>query len=194
MIQLVGVPTLNVATMAHFFESFYKNCGPLENVEFMSVAFTREESSETAAEFQLPDRPISTHPNFVTPSGHKALAVALEEARIAYERAQQIEDINERRRSSAPAYRDLKYFTQRLATAQLVSSPLHEGVVSFGHRVTFTRKAGAPQSFRIVGEDEADPRQGSISYASPLGRSLMKKSVGDIIRFGDHKVEILAIQ
>ena len=39
----------------------------------MSVAFTREESAETAAEVELPDRPISPHPNLVTASGLEAL-------------------------------------------------------------------------------------------------------------------------
>jgi hypothetical protein len=32
----------------------------------MSVAFTKEDSAETASETLLPDRPISTHPNLVT--------------------------------------------------------------------------------------------------------------------------------
>lgn len=160
----------------------------------MSVAFTREESAETAAEFQLHDRPISPHPNFVTASGQKALEAALAEARQAYERAQQIEDINERRRGSAPAYRDIRYFAKRLATAQLVSYSRQEGAVSFGDRVTFTRNEGAPQSFRIVGEDEANPRQGSISYTSPLARLLIKKTVGDVLQFGDDEIEILVIE
>jgi transcription elongation GreA/GreB family factor len=161
---------------------------------FMSVAFTREESAETAAEFQLPDRPVSSHPNFVTAAGYKALEAALAEARQAYEHAQQIEDVNERRRASAPAYRDIRYFGERLATAQIVSSPADEGAVSFGNRVTFTRNEGAPKSYRIVGEDEADPTQGSISYASPLARVLMKKTVGDVFPFGHDEIEILAIE
>ena len=160
----------------------------------MSVAFTREESAETAAEFQLPDRPLSPHPNFVTASGLKALEAALAQARQAYERAQQIEDVNERRRSSAPAFRDLKYFTERLRTAQLVSSPPHDGALCFGARVTFTRNEGPRQSFRIVGEDEADPTQGSISYASPLARLLIGKAVGDVVNLGDDEIEILGIE
>ena len=160
----------------------------------MSVAFTREESAETAAEFQLPDRPISPHPNFVTAPGLKALEAAQAEAHRAYEIAQQIEDVNERRRGSAPALRELKYFSERLRTAQLVSSQRHDGVLSFGSRVTFTRNQGQRQSYRIVGEDEADPRQGSISYASPLARLLMGKMVGDVVTLGDDEIEILKIE
>jgi hypothetical protein len=57
----------------------------------MSVAFTREESAETAAEVGLPDRPVSPHPNWVTTSGLRALGTAMTEARAAYDAAQQIE-------------------------------------------------------------------------------------------------------
>jgi len=64
----------------------------LEKVETMSVAFTREESAETAAEVELPDRPISPHPNLVTESRLQALANALAESHVVYNAAQQIED------------------------------------------------------------------------------------------------------
>src|SRR5262249_5822855 len=64
----------------------------------LSVAFTKEESAETAAETLLPDRPISPHPNLVTGSGLKLLERQFQEARSAYEAAQTTEDVNERRR------------------------------------------------------------------------------------------------
>ena len=59
----------------------------------MSVAFTREESAETAAEVELPDPPISPHANLVTASGLEALANAMAEYRAAYNAAHQIEGI-----------------------------------------------------------------------------------------------------
>jgi hypothetical protein len=62
----------------------------------MSVAFTREESAETAAVVEFPDRPISPHPNLVTQSGLKALDAAMAAARAAYRAAQPIEDLNVR--------------------------------------------------------------------------------------------------
>ena len=65
----------------------------------MSVAFTREESAETAAEVELPDRPISPHANLVTASGLEALANAMAEYRAAYNAAHGIEDVTERRRA-----------------------------------------------------------------------------------------------
>jgi hypothetical protein len=38
--------------------------------------------------------------------------------------------------------------------------------------VTLRRDDGGEQSFRIVGEDEADPSRGTLSHLSPLARAL----------------------
>jgi hypothetical protein len=66
----------------------------------LSVAFTKEDSAETASETLLPDRPVSPHPNLVTEAGLKALE--FDQAREAYETAQKIEDVNERWRQEDP--------------------------------------------------------------------------------------------
>jgi hypothetical protein len=76
----------------------------------LSVAFTKEESAETASETLLPDRSISPHPNLVTGIGLKTLERQLREAREAYETAQRIEDVNDRRREAAIPLRDLRYY------------------------------------------------------------------------------------
>ena len=159
----------------------------------MSVAFTKEESAETAAETLLPDRPISPHPNFVTVQGLKALERQLQEARAAYEAAQTTEDVNERRRLSAIPIRDVRYFSERLRTAQVMPNPPSADVVAFGSTVTFSRTDGRVQTFRIVGEDEADPKAGSISFASPVAKSLMGKAVGDSAGSGESELQIIAI-
>jgi transcription elongation GreA/GreB family factor len=160
----------------------------------MSVAFTREESAETAAEVELRDRPISPHPNLVTESGLEALANALAESQAVYNAAQQIEDAGERRRALAVASREARYFADRLRTAQVVPPPVEFGAVAFGHKVTFKRDDGRCQAFRIIGEDEADPRNGSISYVSPVARALIGKAAGDIVLVGDREIEILSIE
>lgn len=159
----------------------------------VSVAFTKEDSAETAAETQLPDRPISAHPNLVTTAGIKSLELRLEQARQAYEAAALIEDVNERRRQGAAPLRDLRYFAERLRTAQLVPVPETSDIVVFGSAVTFTRDGGRRQSYRIVGEDEADPAAGSISYVSPIARALMGKAVGDSVSLGEQDLEIVGI-
>ena len=159
----------------------------------MSVAFTKEESAETASETLLPDRPISANPNLVTENGLKALELQLRDAREAYEAAQRNEDVNERRRLSAIPLRDARYFSERLRTAQLVPDPVSTDVVAFGSTVTFSRADGRVQKFRIVGEDEADPKAGSVSFASPVAKSLLGKTVGEVVGSGDQELEIIAI-
>jgi transcription elongation GreA/GreB family factor len=159
----------------------------------LSVAFTKEESAETASETLLPDRPISPHPNLVTEAGLKALQTQLREAREAYEAAQAIDDVNEKRRQSAVPLRDLRYLTERLRTAQVVPDPVSNDVVAFGSTVTFSRADGRVQTYRIVGEDEADPKAGTISFVAPVARSLMGKAVGDVVGAGAQEIEILSI-
>lgn len=159
----------------------------------MSVAFTKEDSAETASETLLPDRPISPHPNLVTEAGLKVLELQLHEAREAYEAAQQIEDVNERRRQAATPLRDGRYFAARVRTAQLIAAPATTDAVAFGSTVTFRREDGRVQKYRIVGEDEADPKAGSISFVSPVARSLMGKAVGDVVGASGQELEIVAI-
>jgi transcription elongation GreA/GreB family factor len=50
------------------------------------------------------------------------------------------------------------------------------------------------QKFRIVGEDEADPAKGSISYVSPLAQALLGKAAGDTVKAGSGEAEIIKIE
>jgi len=159
----------------------------------LSVAFTKEDSAETASETLLPDRPISPHANLVTEAGLKALELQLEQAREACEAAQKIEDVNERRRQSAIPSRDVRYFAARVRTAQVMPHPASTDIVAFGSTVTFRRADGRVQTYRIVGEDEADPKAGSISFVSPVAGLLMGKAVGDEVGAPGQEIEIISI-
>jgi transcription elongation GreA/GreB family factor len=154
----------------------------------------KEESAETAAETLLPDRTISPHPNLVTEAGLKALEQQLQEAREAYEATTSIEDINERRRQAAIPLRDLRYLVERVRTAEIMPAPVSSDLVAFASTVTYSREDGRVQKYRIVGEDEADPKAGSISYVSPVARLLMGKAVGDFVSLGSEELEITAIE
>lgn len=158
----------------------------------MSVAFTKEQDHESAAA-DLPDRPISPHPNLVTPEGIAALEAALGAARMAYAEAQASGDIQADRTAMARATRDLRYYSARRASAQLVDPTPDPQTVVFGCRVTVDREDGRRQTFRIVGEDEADPSAGSVSYVSPLAQALLGKAVGDVATVGGKEVEVAAI-
>jgi transcription elongation GreA/GreB family factor len=159
----------------------------------MSVAFTKEESAETASETLLPERPISPHPNLVTETGLAALEAQLDATQKAYKAAQAIEDVNERRRQSANPLRDVRYLAERVRTAQVMPSPASADVVAFGSTVTFNRGDGRVQTYRIVGEDEADPKAGSISFVSPVARALLGKAAGDVVNVGDQELEVVEI-
>ena len=159
----------------------------------MSVAFTMEDSADTASEILLPDRPVSPHPNLVTEAGLRALELQLQQAREALETAQKIEDVNERRRQAAIPTRDARYFAARVRSAQVVAHPVSTDSVAFGSTVTFRRDDGRVQKYHIVGEDEADPKAGSISFVSPVARLLMGKAVGDVVGTSGQELEIIAI-
>jgi transcription elongation GreA/GreB family factor len=123
----------------------------------------------------------------------KALELQLRQAREAHDAASAIDDVNERRRQAAIPLRDMRYFTARVRTAQLVPASTSTDTVAFGSTVTFSRNDGRVQTYRIVGEDEADPKAGSISFVSPVAKSLMGKAVGDVVGAGAQELEIMVI-
>ena len=159
----------------------------------MAVAFTREEDYESQAA-DLPDRPVSTHPNLVTASGLAAIEAELAAARAAYSAAQVEGGVSADRTAMARATRDLRYWSSRRASAQLTEPDAQAETVQFGRTVEFEREDGRCQAFRIVGEDEADPAKGSVSYASPLARALLGKTVGDTATVNGAEVEVVAVR
>ena len=68
------------------------------------------------------------------------------------------------------------------------------GKVIFGGTVaSLELETGETVRDRIVGEDEADPKAGSISFVSPVAKSLMGKAVGDVVGASGQELEIVAI-
>ena len=160
--------------------------------EIMSVAFTRDEDHEAAAA-NLPDRPVSPHPNLVTPEGLIRLEAQFAAAKAAYGAAQMSGEVSEDRTAMARATRDLRYYTARLGSAQRIAPVVAPERVVFGCTVTIARDDGRQQDFRIVGEDEADPGAGSISYISPLARAVLGREAGDEVVMAGARIEIVAI-
>ncbi|TMJ05988.1 MAG: transcription elongation factor GreA [Alphaproteobacteria bacterium] len=154
----------------------------------MSRAFTKEPDEGEALE-DLPDRPLSPHPNLVTAQGLAQIEAAVTAAHEAHARAQASGD----RTALAHAARDLRYWTARRSTAQSMPQPDRTDKVQFGSTVTIARDDGRRQTWRIVGEDEAEPTQGTLSYVSPVARALMGKSVGDVVQAGPGDAEVVEI-
>lgn len=65
-----------------------------------------------------------------------------------------------------------------------------DGAVAFGSKVTFTRNGAKPQTIRIVGEDEADPKAGLVNFRSPLAQALIGAEVGDTVEMSSPPAEL----
>jgi transcription elongation GreA/GreB family factor len=151
----------------------------------MSRAFVKEDANPDGE--ALPERAISPHPNYVTAEG-----LALIDAELARLTAA-LGDAGEDRATRAGIERDLRYWRARHATAEVIPPPTDSGEVRFGSRVTIEREDGRHQTWRIVGEDEADPANGTISYVSPLAAALMGRAAGDVVIVAGGEAEIVTI-
>lgn len=154
----------------------------------MSIAFMKEPDGEVFDD--LPDRPVSPHRNLVTAEGLAMIDAEITRLHAEMTHAQEEGD----RSATARANRDLRYWQARRASAELVPPMPDRSKVHFGSAVTIRYEDGRETTFRIVGEDEADPAKGSISYVSPMGRGLTSKEVGDLVTAGGGEVEILRIE
>jgi transcription elongation GreA/GreB family factor len=159
----------------------------------VSVAFRREEDAESEAA-NLPDRPIASHPNLVTVAGLAQLDAALASARSAYAAAQACGEVGIDRTAMARATRDLRYYAARRASAQLTERDPAKAGVQFGDAVEILREDGRTQVFRVVGDDEADPAAGAVSYVSPLARAVLGRDVGETVEVAGRELEILAVR
>lgn len=151
----------------------------------MSRAFVKEDDGSSGEE--LPERPVSPYRNLVTAEGLAAIEAELGRLHALLLAAGQDRSVR------APIERDLRYWNARRANAELVPPHVAGDEVRFGATVSVARADGRTQTFRIVGEDEADPARGTLSHASPLARAIMNREVGDVVRVGDADVEIVAI-
>jgi transcription elongation GreA/GreB family factor len=154
----------------------------------MSRAFVKDDDGGQGLE-NLPDRLISDHANLVTAEGFAMIDAQIAKLTASYASAQSSGDRNELQRVA----RDLRYWSSRRATAEVWALPSQCSDVQFGVSVTVLRDGERQQTWRIVGEDEADPAKGTISYVSPLAQALRGKRVGDEVTLGRGIVEVLAI-
>jgi len=159
--------------------------GPYTSV--MSKAFTKEPEGGDVYD-DLPDRPLSVH-NLVTPRGLELIEAELARLHKAHAGAHDADD----KPLLAKINRDLRYWTSRRATAQVMEPPQDATEVHFGSKVTVEREDGRRQTYRIVGEDEADPTHGTLSYVSPLAQAIMGKQVGETVEAGSSESTIVAI-
>ena len=162
----------------------------------MSRGFVKEDDLEHAGT-DLPERPISELPNYVTPHGYWLLEQSAE--KLDAERALLIgKDDDAAKQKLAMVDRDLRYYSAKLESA-IVVAPSQQAIeaVLFGAIVDVEDDAGEVRQFSIVGEDEADIAANKVSWASPLAKALIGHKVGENVVWkrpaGDLNLEIINI-
>jgi hypothetical protein len=132
----------------------------------MSRAFVKEDENDLA---ELPDRSISPHRNFGTEAGLRRLR-PLSAVRGGAPRRNRQRRQGSRRRCFAGSPL-LESAARKRGSRQ--PPPADKSTASVGMTVSLRRADGREQSFRIVGEDEADPSRGHalLHVATRAGRS-----------------------
>ncbi|WP_206240378.1 GreA/GreB family elongation factor [Novosphingobium terrae] len=150
----------------------------------MSVAFRRDGDDEhLEPKFEIP---IPPGPNLVTERGLALIGEKLAALEVELAKGGEEAQINALKR-------ELRYWTTRQITAELVPAP-DGSTVAIGTRVAFTLN-GKRRDLSIVGDDEADPAQGSIAFSAPLARSLIGGEEGELLPFNgkEDAIEVLEI-
>ncbi len=128
---------------------------------------------------------IADGPNPVTQAGYEKIA-----AQVAHLESALKSEANVLLRETLE--RDLRYWAVKKTSAQIAPPP--EGTaVAFGSRVTLMRNEKT-QTLRIVGEDEADPARGLVSWRSPLAQAVIGTEEGDEITMEKPKAEIVIVR
>ena len=164
----------------------------------MSRAFVKENDLEHAG-IDIPERPISTEPNYVTQNGYDELKKSIETLEKEIKLLKQYEDTPENKQKKMKLERDLRYFLSRIESSILVESTNQDrDKVLFGAWVKLNDENNKEYLFQIVGEDEADIKKNKLSYLSPLAKSLLGSMIGDEIVWtkadGSHPVIIEEIK
>jgi len=150
----------------------------------MIVAFRRESDEEhLEPKFELP---LPPGVNLVTERGFALIAEQI----AALEAASTAASHEEARATIA---RDLRYWRARQISAKLAPRPAGDKV-EFGTLVTI-RLRGVARTFRIVGDDEADPAAGRLSFNAPLVRAMLGAEPGEWLPFAGEEdaIEILTV-
>jgi transcription elongation GreA/GreB family factor len=154
-----------------------------------------KDSDDAAQPEALPERPQSPSPNYVTPTGLQRLRAQAADLAARLQELGPSADPHE----LALLQRDLRWVEGRLQRAILVDPAAQApDRVRFGLAVDVRREDGSTEALTIVGEDEAEPGTGRISWVSPLAEALLGAEPGDEVVWrrpaGKARLEILAVR
>ncbi|MFL1418851.1 MAG: GreA/GreB family elongation factor [Thermomonas sp.] len=162
----------------------------------MSRAFVNEDNAAAQAD-QPVERQVSEQPNRLTAQGLAQLQAKVVQLQHEYS-AESAKGEQADKQRQADLERDLRYFNQRVQSAQVVAPAMSTNKVQIGSWVTFANEQDEQQRIQLVGEDQADAAAGLINWGSPLGRALLGALVGDEVLWkrpvGDQLIEVLRVE
>jgi transcription elongation GreA/GreB family factor len=162
----------------------------------MSRAFVNEDNAAAQAD-QPVERQVSTQPNYVTPHGLSQLQDKVAELQALHAGQAAKGDQADKQRL-ADLERDLRYFKQRLGSAQVVPPATSTEKVQIGSWVTYVDESDTEHRVQLVDEDQADAAHGLINWSSPLGRALLGAQRHDEVLWqrpaGNQLIEVVRIE
>jgi transcription elongation factor GreB len=141
----------------------------------MSKAFTRE--SDESGDDEIPSIRPSLPPgttNYITPQGAERLTQRLDNLLETRRQSSDAPDSDHRKLDAA-----IRALQQTLGSVVVAHPSPNPQKVAFGTSVQIRHQNGDEETYRIVGVEEADPENCSISWLSPLARALLSRKVGD---------------
>ena len=144
----------------------------------MSRAFVKENDLEHAG-IDIPERPVSSEINYVTPFGLNQIKEILNSLDKKRDQFLGNEDTISKQKKMR-IEKDIRYYAARLKSAILVkpNSQISDKVL-FGACIELQNEDGNSEYYEIVGEDEADYKKNKISYVSPIAKSVIGNNIGD---------------
>jgi transcription elongation factor GreB len=179
----------------------------------MSKAFTRETDADDVGEDpSLPPIPAGGR-NYITPKGYADLRAELFTL-MDDERPKVVEIVHwaasngDRSENGDYIYgkkrlreidRRIRFLTKRLEIAEVTDPSAHHGKdqIYFGATVKYVEESGEERTVTIRGIDEADSLKGEVTWVSPIARTLLKSSTGDVLKLvtpqGWREIEVLEV-
>jgi transcription elongation factor GreB len=94
--------------------------------------------------------------------------------------------------------RRVRFLIKRLEAAQVVDATGRDADQVFFGATVKLRQGSREREVTIVGADEGDPAQGTVSWLSPIARALLKARAGDVVTLrspaGEEQIEILEVR
>jgi len=147
-------------------------------------------------------------PNYITPMGYGRLREEQDQLRLV-ERPAIVDEVaraaamGDRSENAEYIYgkkrlreidRRLRFLDKRIEAAEVVDPATDRGdKIYFGATVDLGYPKGVERTYTLVGEDELNPEHGWISWRSPLGRTLMGRTEGDMVVL-THEAQITPIE